>query len=275
MNVDCDRQRVSRYRAADGCEYYGSPSEDGQNARRWTTAPWLSTTAMMTETIDHAIQVLPPVVPPAIYCIGLNYAAHAAESGAPIPDHPVVFMKPSSAIVTDGDSVVLPSSSAKVDYEVELAVVIGPQPVRNVSRDDALSVVAGYVVANDISARDWQKDWGGGQWIRGKSFDSFCPIAAAVTVASAVADPQQLHLSCHVDGEQRQHGFSSDMIFSVAELIHFLSQDTTLLPGTLILTGTPPGVAMGMEAPLWLQAGQSVECTIAGEGVTLAPLQNT
>jgi 2-keto-4-pentenoate hydratase/2-oxohepta-3-ene-1,7-dioic acid hydratase in catechol pathway len=232
-------------------------------AQRWSDAPWRSSAAKALAQQDQVVRWLPPVEPPAVYCIGLNYAAHAAESGAAIPQHPVVFMKPPSALCGAGEAIVLPPCSSRVDYECELAVMIGRE-AKNVAEADALGVVAGYVVANDISARDWQKDYGGGQWIRGKSFDSFCPIGPAVTLVDAVPDPQQLTLTTHIDGEQRQHGHSSDMIFSVAHLVSFLSQSTTLQPGTLILTGTPPGVAMGMAEPQWLASGQQVRCAISG-----------
>ena len=178
-------------------------------------------------------------------------------------------MKPPSALIATEQPIVLPACSDRVDYECELAVVIGRR-VKNIAEDDALSAVAGYAVANDVSARDWQKDFGGGQWIRGKSFDTFCPLGPAVTLASAVHDPQQLQLTTIIDDEERQNGTTADMIFSVAQLIAFLSTSTTLEPGTLILTGTPPGVAMGMAEPRWLADGQAVTCRISG----LAELHN-
>jgi 2-keto-4-pentenoate hydratase/2-oxohepta-3-ene-1,7-dioic acid hydratase in catechol pathway len=213
-------------------------------------------------------RLLAPVNPVNIFCIGLNYRAHAAETGAPIPEHPVVFMKPTTALTHPGDPILLPVScnhGPEVDYEAELAVVIGRR-CRNVPVERALDQVLGYTCANDVSARRWQKRGGGGQWVRGKSFDSFCPLGPVLVTADAVPDPQRLDIECRVNGQLMQAGNSADMIFPVAELISRLSQDTTLLPGTLILTGTPPGVGFARQPPVFLAAGDRVEIRIEGIG---------
>lgn len=220
-----------------------------------------------TGQIKSIEQRLAPVEPSNIFCIGLNYRAHAEETGAELPQHPVVFMKPTSAAIGDGQAVVIPgccNRGDEVDYECELAVVIG-RIARNVAEKDALDYVLGYTCANDISARRWQKHGGGGQWVRGKSFDTFCPLGPTLVTADEVGDPQNLRLSTTVNGQEMQDSRTSDMIFPVAGLIAFLSRDTTLLPGTVILTGTPSGVGMGRKPPVYLKAGDEV--TVAVEKV--------
>ena len=263
--------RLIRFETPDGRTLSGTPI-DG------TTAAVLPADALgeRTPTGETANigRLLAPVEPPNIFCIGLNYRAHAAETGAPIPDKPVVFMKPTTAVVGPGDPIVLPAAcehGPEVDYEAELAVVIG-RTARDVGVDQALDHVLGYTCACDVSARRWQKRGGGGQWIRGKSFDSFCPLGPVLVTADEVRDPQALHLSCVVNGQTMQQGFTSDMIFSVAELIAFLSRDTTLLPGTVILTGTPPGVGFARTPPVFLADGDRVEVSIEGIGTLANPV---
>ncbi len=202
---------------------------------------------------------------PAIYAIGLNYRQHALESGAPIPTRPIVFMKPPSSVIGDGETIVLPSSSHKVDYECELAVIIG-QKCKNATRDNALDFVSGYTGANDVSARDWQLEWGGGQWIRGKSFDTFTPLGPRVVPASEIPDPNALAIKTVLNGETLQDWNTRDMIFDVRTIIEFLSHETTLLPGTVILTGTPQGVGMARTPPFYLQDGDCVMVKIEGIG---------
>src|SRR5439155_11917186 len=179
------------------------------------------------------------ITPPAIFCIGLNYRQHAAETKAKLPQFPVVFMKSPASVIGPGEPIVLPRHlrSEQVDYECELAVVIGER-CKNVSRKDALGYVRGYTCANDVSARDWQKDWGGSQWCRGKTFDTFCPLGPQIV---KVADPGNLRIRTIINDEVLQDCNTSDMIFDVPALIEFLSGSTTLLPGTVTLTGTPHG----------------------------------
>ncbi len=220
----------------------------------------------------------PPVVPSNIFCIGLNYRAHAEETGAAIPEHPVIFMKPTSAVIGPGEAIRLPASQMRgdeCDAEAELAVVIGRSrtPCRDVSVEEALEHVAGYTLANDVSARRWQKEGGGGQWVRGKSFDTFCPLGPRLVGREEIPDPQNLTISLHINGERTQHSSTSDMIFSVAEVIAFLSRDTTLLPDTVILTGTPPGVGVARKPPRFLQAGDEVVVSVEGIGELRNPVE--
>jgi len=210
---------------------------------------------------------LAPVDARVIFCIGLNYRRHAAETGAPIPDYPVVFMKNLSAIQHPGDPIRLPVflPSEEVDYEGELAVVIG-RTCKNVRREQALDYVLGYTGANDVSTRDWQKRKGGGQWSRSKSFDTFCPLGPRLVTTDDLPDPNRLRLATRLNGVTVQSSSTADMIFDVPALIEFLSGSTTLLPGTVILTGTPEGVGMARTPPLWLKEGDRVEVEIEGIG---------
>ncbi|WP_186097104.1 ureidoglycolate lyase [Burkholderia gladioli] len=198
-------------------------------------------------------------------CIGLNYADHAAESGLPVPSEPVVFAKWTSAVCGPNDSIEIPRDSLKTDWEVELGVVIG-RPCKNVDEADALDYVAGYCVINDVSEREWQIERGG-QWDKGKGFDSFGPIGPWLVTRDEVPDPQQLSLWLEVDGHRYQDGSTRTMIFGVAEVIAYLSRCMSLQPGDVISTGTPPGVGMGVKpAPVYLKPGQTVRLGIDGLG---------
>ncbi|WP_186122140.1 ureidoglycolate lyase [Burkholderia gladioli] len=198
-------------------------------------------------------------------CIGLNYADHAAESGLPVPSEPVVFAKWTSAVCGPNDGIEIPRDSLKTDWEVELGVVIG-RPCKNVDEADALDYVAGYCVINDVSEREWQIERGG-QWDKGKGFDSFGPIGPWLVTRDEVPDPQQLSLWLEVDGHRYQDGSTRTMIFGVAEVIAYLSRCMSLQPGGVISTGTPPGVGMGVKpAPVYLKPGQTVRLGIDGLG---------
>lgn len=197
-------------------------------------------------------------------CIGLNYADHAAESGMPAPAEPVVFMKATSAICGPNDDVVIPRGSKKTDWEVELGVVIG-KPAKYVFRETALEHVADYCVINDLSEREFQLE-GTGQWVKGKSADTFGPIGPWLVTADEVADPQRLELFLEVDAQRRQKGSTAAMIFPVAHLISYLSRFMSLLPGDIISTGTPPGVGHGQRPPVYLRSGQTMRLGIAGLG---------
>ncbi|SFJ58498.1 fumarylacetoacetate hydrolase family protein [Jannaschia pohangensis] len=198
-------------------------------------------------------------------CIGLNYSDHAAETGAAIPEHPILFHKATSAIVGPDDDVVMPRGSTHTDWEVELGVVIGTR-CKYVSEEDALDHVAGYCVVNDVSERHFQTQLTG-QWTKGKSCDTFGPIGPWLVTRDEVGDPQNLAMSLDVNGKRMQTGNTSTMIFTVAQCISHLSQLMTLHPGDIITTGTPPGVAMGMKpAPVYLKAGDVMELTIEGLG---------
>ncbi len=197
-------------------------------------------------------------------CIGLNYSDHAAETGADIPEHPILFMKANSAIVGPNDDVVLPRGSEKSDWEVELGVVIG-KTAKYVSKVDALDYVAGYCVCNDVSERHYQTQLTG-QWTKGKSCDTFGPTGPWLVTRDEIADPQALSMSLDVNGKRMQTGNTDTMIFSVAEIIEHLSHLFTLYPGDVISTGTPPGVGMGMKPPVYLKAGDVMELEIEGLG---------
>lgn len=189
--------------------------------------------------------------------IGLNYRQHAAESGNPIPKEPVVFTKAITSINGPDDDVALPPDSQKLDWEIELGVVIGVKAQR-VTREDALSHVAGYCLANDVSERDWQVNRSG-QWSKGKSFDNFGPLGPWLVTRDELADPQSVPLLLKVNGEVRQKNNTNDMIFTVAEIVSHLSQFMTLLPGDVVITGTPEGVGLGMKPPQFLKRGDVIE----------------
>ncbi|WP_312453798.1 fumarylacetoacetate hydrolase family protein [Pseudescherichia sp.] len=197
-------------------------------------------------------------------CIGLNYADHAAETGAEIPKEPVVFSKWTSAVVGPNDAVKIPRGSVKTDWEVELGVVIG-KGGSYISEEEALSHVAGYCVVNDVSEREYQIERGG-TWDKGKGCDTFGPIGPWLVTADEIADPQQLDLWLEVDGKRYQNGNTRTMIFSVAQIISYLSRFMSLQPGDVISTGTPPGVGMGQKPPVYLRPGQTITLCIVGLG---------
>ncbi|MEY3026304.1 MAG: hypothetical protein RL136_600 [Planctomycetota bacterium] len=207
-------------------------------------------------------------IPPAILAIGRNYADHAAEMGGKTDERPMVFMKNPASVCRNGDEIVIPpicrEHGPQVDYEGELAIEIG-RNCRDVSEADALTVIAGYRVANDVSARWWQKDGSGGQFCRGKSFDTFCPLSDIVP-AGAIEDPQDLDITTVLNGETVQKANTALMVFPVRTLIAELSRGMTLLEGTIILTGTPAGVGAGRTPPLFLRNGDTVEVRISGIG---------
>lgn len=208
-------------------------------------------------------RLLAPLEPTQIFGVGLNYRRHAEETGAKIPEQPVLFMKSRNTLQHPGGPIVLPAQlrSEEVDYEVELAVVIG-RTCKNVPRARALEYVLGYTIANDVSARDWQLKRGGGQWTRGKCFDTFCPLGPCLVTTDEIPDPNHLALRTQVNGETLQDWTTRDMIFAVPELIEFLSGSTTLEAGTVILTGTPHGVGMAAKPPRWLCEGDVVALEI-------------
>lgn len=197
-------------------------------------------------------------------CIGLNYSDHAAETGATVPPEPIIFMKATSAICGPDDPIIIPRTSQKTDWEVELAVIIGTT-AKYVSQDDAMAHVAGYAVTNDVSERSFQTERAG-QWTKGKSCDNFGQIGPWLVTKDEVADPQALKMWLTVNGERMQNGSTSTMVYGVAHLVSYLSQFMTLHPGDVISTGTPPGVGLGMKPPRYLKAGDVVELGIEGLG---------
>jgi len=219
------------------------------------------------------IDLLAPIPRPGkVLCLGLNYRDHAAESGAEIPRWPVVFIKASSSVIASGAAIRMPSVSEQLDYEVELAVVIG-RAARGVPADRAMEHVAGYTVLNDVSVRDYQREKGGGQWVLAKSFDTCCPIGPWLVTADEVPDPDDLALRCVVSGSRMQCSSTAEMIFRIPEIIEYLSACMTLEPGDVIATGTPPGVGFAQEPPRWLRAGDVVECTVDGVGTLVNPVE--
>ncbi len=197
-------------------------------------------------------------------CIGLNYSDHAAESGMAVPKEPVVFMKATSAIIGPNDEVMIPRDALKTDWEVELGVVIGKE-AKYVDESEALSYVAGYCVVNDLSERAFQLE-GTGQWVKGKSADTFGPIGPWLVTADEVPDPQNLNLWLEVDGHRYQDGTTKTMVFGVAHLVSYLSRFMSLQPGDIISTGTPPGVGFGQKPPKYLRAGNTIRLGIEGLG---------
>ncbi|HEY5364999.1 MAG TPA: fumarylacetoacetate hydrolase family protein [Casimicrobiaceae bacterium] len=203
--------------------------------------------------------------PSKFIAIGLNFVDHARETGAPIPEHPIVFFKAETCIVGPNDNIVLPPDSTHTDWEVEFAIVIG-RTARFVSEKDALKYVAGYCVVNDVSEREYQLKHGASQWGKGKGCDTFGPIGPWMVTRDEIKDPQNLDMWLDVNGERRQTGSTRTMIFGAAALVADVSRYMTLLPGDVITTGTPPGVGMGMKPPRYLKAGDVVELGIEGLG---------
>jgi 2-keto-4-pentenoate hydratase/2-oxohepta-3-ene-1,7-dioic acid hydratase in catechol pathway len=199
-----------------------------------------------------------------LVCIGLNFSDHAIETGNPIPEEPVIFMKATSSICGPNDDVIIPRGATKVDWEVEFGIVIG-KAAKYVDKSTALEHIAGYCVVHDVSEREFQIEREG-QWTKGKSCDTFAPLGPYVVTRDEIADPQNLKMWCDVNGERRQSGSTKTMIQGAADLVAYLSQFMTLHPGDVISTGTPPGVGLGMKPPVYLKAGDVVELGIEGLG---------
>lgn len=226
---------------------------------------WVATHANGAILVDNSVRLGPPICRPSkIVCIGLNFSDHAAESDMEIPEEPVVFFKATSAISGPNDDVVLPLGSTKTDWEVELAVVVGKRAAQ-VEPSAAMDYVAGYVLHNDYSERSFQLERGG-QWVKGKSCDTFAPLGPFLATSDEIEDVNQLEMWLSVNGEQKQHSSTSNLIFGVADLISYVSQFMSLLPGDIISTGTPAGVAFGEKSPEYLKAGDHVDLGIEGLG---------
>lgn len=227
---------------------------------------WLDANSSSAPKIERNSVILAPAIarPSKIICIGLNYAAHAAESGMEPPKEPIIFFKSTSAWVGPNDDVVIPRNSQKTDWEVELAVVIGKK-TKYVSEADALSYVAGYAVHNDYSEREWQLERGG-QWVKGKSADTYAPFGPFMATADEIPDPNNLTLWLSLNGKKIQNSTTADFIFNVQQVVSYLSQFMTLLPGDVISTGTPAGVGLGFKPPVYLKPGDVVELGVEGLG---------
>jgi 2-keto-4-pentenoate hydratase/2-oxohepta-3-ene-1,7-dioic acid hydratase in catechol pathway len=219
-----------------------------------------------------AVKLLSPIYDPQkVICVGLNYRDHAEESGAPIPKEPVLFSKFTSALIGDGDAIVLPSVSQEVDYEAELVLVVGKKG-RHLTPENALDYLAGYTIGHDVSARDWQLKKDGKQWLAGKTFDTFAPTGPHLVTADEVPDPLNLGIRLRLNGQTMQDSNTRKMIFSPAAVLSYVSQIVTLLPGDLIFTGTPPGVGFVRKPPVFLKAGDVAEVEIDGLGVLRNPV---
>ncbi|MDR3406445.1 MAG: fumarylacetoacetate hydrolase family protein [Chthoniobacter sp.] len=262
--------KIIRYQSPTGDIGYAQEHADGTATK--LRGELLDTLTPTGETAPVA-RVLAPLEPTAILCIGLNYRQHAAETKAPLPQFPVLFFKNPASVQHPGEPIALPRwmRSEKVDYECELAVVIGRR-AKNVPHERALEYVLGYTCANDVSARDWQKEGGGSQWCRGKSFDTFAPLGPRLVTREEIPNPQALRIRTIVNGETLQDCSTADMIFDVATLIEFLSGSTTPLPGTVIFTGTPHGVGAARTPPRFLHAGDKVTIDIEGIGALTNPV---
>jgi 2-keto-4-pentenoate hydratase/2-oxohepta-3-ene-1,7-dioic acid hydratase in catechol pathway len=263
--------RIARVAGRDGRVLHAEPAREPglfhELAGSWSDG------FQRTGTAVENVRLLPPVEPVTIYAIGLNYRDHAAETGAPLPEYPVLFFKNPRAVIGPGEAVRLPRHlrSDEVDAEAELAVVLA-RDCLNATRANAMSFVAGFTCANDVSARDWQLQRSGKQWCRAKSFDTFCPLGPWVVTPDEFPDPLHLEIAGRLNGETVQSSNTSQMIFDVPTLIEFLSADTTLLAGSIILTGTPHGVGMARKPPVWLHPGDETQVEIEGIGVLANPV---
>jgi 2-keto-4-pentenoate hydratase/2-oxohepta-3-ene-1,7-dioic acid hydratase in catechol pathway len=262
--------KICRVQLSSGEICYASQQADGSLERlRGELLSGLEATG----EIVAASRLLAPLDAAAVLCIGLNYRKHAEEGKQPIPANPVLFMKIPTTVQNPGDPIVLPRKlrSDNVDYECELAVIIGKR-CHNVAKEDALKHVLGYCCANDVSARDWQRDGGGGQWCRGKTFATFCPLGPCLVTADEIPNPNSLKIRTLLNGNVMQDWNTDDMIFDVPTLIEFLSASTVLAPGTVILTGTPHGVGAARTPPVFLQPGDTVTIDIEKIGQLTNPV---
>lgn len=262
--------KIIRYQDTSGAIQLGC-LHDGGNATRLEGE--LFGSLRDTGQVAQVSKLLAPLVPVDILCIGLNYAFHAEEGGQPKPQYPILFMKNIGSLQNPGDPIIIPSKlpCETVDYECELAVVLGKE-CYNVSQADALDYVLGYTCAHDVSERSWQINGGGGQWCRGKTFATFCPLGPCLVTADEIRDPHALKIKTTLNGQVMQDWTTSDMIFNIPRLIEYLSAGTRLLPGTVILTGTPHGVGMARKPPVYLKPGDSVTISIEGIGDLTNPV---
>jgi len=263
--------KIIRHLTASGAAY-AALQPDG-SAREITGDLWGSYRA--TDRTVAVGKLLAPVVPINILAIGLNYKKHAEEGGKGVPERPMLFLKSTTTLQNPGDPIELPVKlpSTEVDFECELAVVIGRR-CKNVSRANALDYVLGYTCANDVSARDWQQRLNGGQFCQGKSFDTFCPLGPVLVTKDEIPQPNQLRIKTVLNGQTMQDWNTNDMVFDVPTLIEFLSGSKTLLPGTVILTGTPHGVGYARKPPVFLKAGDSISIEIEKIGTLTNPVVN-
>ncbi len=266
--------RLVRFISDDGKIYLGEENKEfGCVARVVEGSIYNVDTLRRTGEYRYIAILLSPIVPRDIFCIGLNYMRHYEELskkiGIKLPGRPVVFMKSTSSLNRHGGNISLPilgeEGNEQLDYEVELCVVIS-KPAKNVSAENAFEYIAGYTVANDVSQRYWQNNAGAGQWIKGKSFDGFSPLGPVFVTRDEVKNPQNLRCISRVNGEIRQDSNTADMIFTIGQCIEWVTKGMTLLPGTVILTGTPEGVGAGFSPQKFLKRGDVVTCEVEGIG---------
>jgi 2-keto-4-pentenoate hydratase/2-oxohepta-3-ene-1,7-dioic acid hydratase in catechol pathway len=262
--------KIIRFEDSSGSTYTAELLNSGKAA---ILSGSLETGFAKTGVIKDIARLLPPLLPVNIFAVGFNYLDHITETGGTKSEYPVLFMKATSTVTAHGADIVLPACETRgpeTDYEGELAVIIG-KSVKNTTAEKALDYVFGYTCANDVSARRWQKHAGAGQWIRGKSFDTFCPLGPHIVTADELGSPQNLKIETTLNGKTVQSGNTEQMMFTVAEIISYISQDTTLLPGTVILTGTPDGVGFTRNPRIFLKSGDNISVTIEKIGT----LQNS
>jgi 2-keto-4-pentenoate hydratase/2-oxohepta-3-ene-1,7-dioic acid hydratase in catechol pathway len=249
----------------DGSARYGVL--EGQEVHPCEGDPFIGLKPQGGAVPTEGLRLLSPIEPPNVVCIGLNYRRHVEESGVPLPEYPAIFLKPTTTVCGPEAPILLPIQEPdQVDYEVELAVVIGKR-AKHVAEREAPDVVLGYTVANDVSARRAQ--FADAQWTRGKSFDSFCPLGPCIETE---LDANHVDIMCRVNGRTLQHSNTSDMIWTPSQLVSYISGSMSLLPGTVILTGTPEGVGFPRKPPVFLKEGDVVECEIEGIGVLRNPV---
>jgi 2-keto-4-pentenoate hydratase/2-oxohepta-3-ene-1,7-dioic acid hydratase in catechol pathway len=257
--------KIIRFLTENGHLYLGTMNENRSGEARIIAGDLFGTFEQTSKTA-RIKRLLPPVDPPNILAIGVNYGKHADEAKIKRPDLPVLFLKATTSLVGPDDKIILPAAGPDhVDYEAELAVVIGKK-AKNVRREDALQYVLGYSCANDVSARDWQIEKQKRQWARGKSFDTFCPLGPCLVTPDEIPNPNNLRIRSILNGQTMQDSSTSDMTFDVSSLISDLSRSMTLLPGTVILTGTPEGVGYTRNPPVFLKNGDEIVIEIQNIG---------
>jgi 2-keto-4-pentenoate hydratase/2-oxohepta-3-ene-1,7-dioic acid hydratase in catechol pathway len=265
--------KIIRFIDEEGKTRYGEVSPDCPDQARILQTDMTSGDRLLTNQVSKIKKLLAPIVPVNILALGINYKKHGDETAMSYPDQPILFLKSTSSLTDPESPILLPTAGPDcVDYEAELAVVIGRQ-AKNVSPAEAMDYVLGYTCANDVSARDWQFDKQKGQWARGKSFDTFCPLGPCLVTRHDIVDPGRLSIRAILNGKIVQEANTSDMIFDISSIISHLSRSMTLLPGTVILTGTPEGVGFTRKPPLFLKEGDTITVEIEGVGSLTNPVR--
>jgi 2-keto-4-pentenoate hydratase/2-oxohepta-3-ene-1,7-dioic acid hydratase in catechol pathway len=265
--------KIIRYQDSSGKIHLAAEQDDG-SYRRIEGELFGKGKLRVTREKAKIKKILAPVIPPMVWCIGQNYGQHAKEVGMPVPEYPVVFAKGPNTLQNPGEPILLPkgAGSTEIDYEAELVVIIG-KTCKDVTKEKALDYVGGYTCGNDVSSRDWQLKKGGSQWCRGKSFDTFAPLGPCLVTPDSIGNPGELRIQSILNGRTMQDASTNDLIRDVPTLIEFVSQSTTLLPGTAIFTGTPQGVGMAQKPPVWLKNGDEISIVIERIGTLTNPVR--